>query len=368
MIDEDGYIQLLTLQEKMCEIIKNPARAKANKELFLQYSNLISKSLFRPQIYMVNRVCILCGRESTESAEPMILLDCGHDLCSLQCLQVLIDNQLDGNLGKYDTLKCQCGQKISGQCVKTAFGGEVKFRKVLTEVCKKFEPKLDCPICGEKLPASDFITLECDHRFCVNCITMSIEILIQEGNVGNQIMCPDCQKVVDPHIIINLIDPETKEKYDDFLLRSLDAEPGTRYVCCIGKPGVNCKFSMFISVDREVVNCEVCGASFCPKCKNEPHPKMTCEQKKKFMNFSDPYLKSQLEAGIMKLCPWCNTPVMKDDACKYVVCIAEQCGGKTFFCWDCGIKLMSKHEPHPCVTKDVISNRFKAFFKKLWIF
>jgi hypothetical protein len=282
-------------------------------------------------------------------------------------MKVLIDNQLGGNLGKYDCLKCQCGEKISTKCTKAAFGGDEKFRQALNEVSKEFEPKIECTICFEEKHISDFKTLECEHRYCIDCLKMGIEIMIQDGIVGDQIMCEKCKTVVDPHIIINLIDPETKEKYDDFLLRSLDAEPGTRYVRCIGKPGVNCKFSMFISVDREVFNCEVCGVSFCPECKNEPHPKMTCEQEKKVKNFSDPYIRSQLEAGVMKLCPWCNEPVMKDDACKYVTCITEQCAGQKFFCWDCKKRLMKKHEIHKCRTKDIFWNRVKAFIKKFKI-
>ena len=305
---------------------------------------------------MANRNCILCYRESTEST---IVLECGHYFCSLNCIQVLIEDQLGGNLGKYDSLKCQCGEKFPTKCIKAAYGGEEKFREILNEVCRRFEPQLECPICFDNLPASDFITLGCEHRYCVNCLKLSTKLLLQDGHYFEDIKCYKCAHVIDPYIILALIDSETKQQYENFLLEKFSAEPKTMYVRCIGRPGINCKFGMFIPVDQEVFNCEVCNASFCPKCKNKPHPTITCEQ----MCISDPYFKSQIDAMIMKPCPWCNYPVFEKKTCKYITCNSEQCQGKNSFCWDCGIKLS---EMHSCDTNEVLIHRYRTLFRNIF--
>ena len=51
------------------------------------------------------------------------------------------------------------------------------------------------------------------------------------------------------------------------------------------------------------------------------------------MNFSDPYFKGQLEAGVLGLSTWCNIPVMKYDTFKYAIWLEEHCGGKTLYFW-----------------------------------
>lgn len=359
---EVNSFELLKNLHKFNQILQNRSKAMNNREIFIKFIDSLQLSCYRVNAIQNKLKCQVCASEL--SPNP-ITLDCSHCLCSQNCMQSLVDSQLSGNLMNYSNLTCTCSAKISRSVIIEAYGGQSNFSKILNDISKKFEPKLQCPICESELPASSFITLECDHRFCVDCIQMSIEILISEGRVGNEIICPMCSKVVDPLIIINLIDEETKEKYDDFLLNSLDAKPGEIYLRCIGRPGVNCKFGTFVSVDREVFECPVCNVKFCPKCKFDLHPKMTCEQKKAMESKDNSMFKEFLDDGTMKICPWCTTPVMKDEKCKYVTCDAG-CGGKRFFCWDCQKKLQSKHEPHQCVSKDVISNRIKGFFKGIF--
>ena len=307
-----------------------------------------------------NRVCQVC---SSELSKAPIVLDCLHCLCSLNCLESLVDSQLSGNLGNFANLACPCSERISRSVVIEAYGGQANFKVISKEVSKKFEPKLTCPICESELPASSFITLECDHRYCEDCIRMSIEILISEGSVGDSIVCPMCDNVIYYMIIINLIDEGTKEKYDDFLIRRIPPNKGERYITCQGRAGVNCKYSAFVSVYRDEFKCPVCEATFCLKCNMDVHPKLSCEQKKAMDSSENSMFKEFLDTGVMKICPWCNTPVMKDEKCKYVTC---KCGENSFFCWDCLKKLKSKHEAHQCVSPEIRSNIFKAFIKKIF--
>lgn len=358
---EEGSFNLLNNQRLFNSYLKSRSKAIDGHSLFKKFTDSLQSSSFRVKVIPKKRVCQVC---SSELSKALIVFDCSHCLCSLDCLKSLVDSQLSGNLGNYENLTCPCSAKISCSVIIEAYGGRDNFRRIINEISKMFEIKLTCPICGSELPASSFITLECDHRYCSDCIQMSIEILISEGRVGKEIICPECEKVVDPMIIYNLIDAETREKYDDFLLRSLDSNPGERYIRCIGKAGVNCKYGTFVSVDRDEFKCPVCEATFCPKCKMNVHPKISCEQKKAMESSENSVFKEFLESGVMKLCPWCTTAVMKDEKCKYVTCDAG-CGGKNFFCWDCLKKLKSKHEPHQCVTQDVISNRIKGFFKNI---
>ena len=295
----------------------------------------------------------------TKSCE--FALPCGHRICSAECLQELIRKQTENRIENYSITKCLvCDEKIPRELLCKAFGGEDSFRNSIRLSSRMFEPKLLCEFCYIELPASDFITLECNHRACQACMKSFVESFINEGKVGKDISCPHCQAEIDYHIISNVIDSETQTKYDNFLMRRVEATAKNEvYLVCISKPGANCDFAEFISVDREEYSCPKCQAHFCAKCKQDWHPKLSCAQFK-LMQGVDPHIQDDIKNDRATYCPWCDVLITRNGGCKYITCVSEACAKKKYFCWDCKAKLTEVHQVHKCHTPDVISNKIKA--------
>ncbi|OMJ76320.1 hypothetical protein SteCoe_24346 [Stentor coeruleus] len=358
---------LMLLQEKINLAMRNPIKMKQEEKLFIEFVSVLQKSLYRPYAISKKRGCEQCFKP-LEGIKNTIDLPCNHKICSEACYKLRVKDCIDENLLRADTLTCPCGELIPKRITVGVYGGQGKFSEYINRLSIMFEPKLMCGICGSEYPASKFITLNCDHRFCIDCVKMLLDYLINDGKVGDQITCGECNNPVDPQIIYTIIDEDTKEKYDTFLMKNLQAVSGESYVVCIGKPGVNCNYAQFISVDRDSYTCPECGVSFCPKCKLNVHPKITCEQQKILQSTDDPMIKEAINNGTMRLCAWCTTPVERSKGCKYITCESEFCKGKRYFCWDCNAKLTKKHEEHECVSEDVISNKIKKFIRNLFSF
>ena len=363
-MDDQKLYQLISCQQALNSLIRREPTSSSLERLFIEFSSLIADSMYRAVVTKILLPCEFCQKTLTPSGQGF---PCGHYICSQSCFFTQISHQLGSRLSRYENLKCACGESIPRSCTKLLFGGEEEFKIALNKSEKENEPKLLCQICEGTYPASDFITFDCDHRYCQDCVKMSLDYMISEGKVGNEICCPECKDPVNPQIIYAILDYETKEKYDGFLIRNLahsEANSGEYFVMCIGRPGVNCTYGQYIAESREEFTCPQCAVVFCPKCKLEVHPKITCDQQKDLKNISDPYFRIQIKEGKMKICPWCKTLIEKDEGCKYILCKSEDCKKtKRGFCWDCGAKLSKEHEVHQCITQDVISNRIKKFFK-----
>ena len=363
-MDKDNLECLLIAQNELNNCIKFQSPESILRRAFIEYFNQLQSSIYKAQVIPISDNCIHCGNHLFPSTK--IPLSCNHYICTGNCYNTLIKSQIDGNLSLYNQLACPCGAKIPKTITTQVFGGEEIFTKTLIATSVQFEPMIVCNICGENYRAGEFITLDCDHRYCKTCITSQVKILVDEGKVGNEISCPECQKPVEPLIIFNILDPETKDKYDKFLLRSLEGKKGEVFISCVGKPGVECEFGQFVSVDRVDYTCPVCGANFCPKCKEDVHLKITCEDQKIAKKYKDLGIEEFIKNGTMQFCPWCTAVVEKNDGCKYITCKSNECKSVRFFCWDCRTKLKVVHEEHKCTTKDVISNRIKRWFKNIF--
>jgi IBR domain, a half RING-finger domain len=300
--------------------------------------------------------CSYCSLLKT----PKYKLLCGDFLCSDDCFSNLISLKTEGRLEKYELVTCNvCSVKVDRSLLVRLFGSEENFRREINISSKRFETKITCDCCYLDKPISEFITLDCDHRMCEDCVRENLNTLVNEGKVGDDVSCFQCSRAIDYNIIVNVLDQDMRDKYDKFLLRKLETHLKNEvYITCVGKPGVDCEFGQFISVDREEYTCPKCGASFCAKCKKSIHPKITCKQAKEREGI-DIETKKSIEMGQASFCPWCDVLIYKDKGCKYIICTSPVCQGKRGFCWDCKTKLTQKHETHPCHTPDVISNRLK---------
>lgn len=347
--------RLMSLKDKLNTVLKSREglQSQSTKRLFLEFSNLLNGSIYTVSIKPCFYTCMFC--ENQNITENSYKLSCSHYICSDICFQSLITSQIPEGIHFYEKLQCRCTEKIDRSSIVHLFKGLENFQKAYRYSSDKFEIELECGICNIRQKASQFITLECDHRYCQNCTKTHADELIMNGKIGKDLSCPDCAREINPQIVLMLLDKKTQEKYEKYLILHHQVQSDEVLISCTGKPGVNCDFMQIVSVDREEFNCPECSACFCTRCKLDFHPKISCEQQRIIKNCEDPLIKMRLEDGSMGLCPWCNAKIEKDPkGCKYMTCRSETCSHKNrFFCWDCKKKLGKSHGMHECDTADI---------------
>eukprot|EP00361_Fabrea_salina_P005010 CAMPEP_0202436756 /NCGR_PEP_ID=MMETSP1345-20130828/26205_1 /ASSEMBLY_ACC=CAM_ASM_000843 /TAXON_ID=342563 /ORGANISM="Fabrea Fabrea salina" /LENGTH=226 /DNA_ID=CAMNT_0049050277 /DNA_START=192 /DNA_END=868 /DNA_ORIENTATION=+ len=165
--------------------------------------------------------------------------------------------------------------KLSIELVHYAFGGEATFNNLVKEKQEEQRPKFDCLICMQTNAVDEAITLECNHRYCFNCVKQFLEVEVREGRVAeNNLKCPDCNAAIDYNIISHVLEHEDFARYEDFALRNW--EPEEQGVIDFQCPGPDCKFRALVPEDFSEIECPN-GHKFCPKCKEQVHKGSTCE-------------------------------------------------------------------------------------------
>jgi len=116
----------------------------------------------------------------------------------------------------------------------------------------------------------DAITLKCDHRFCAMSLAADLTIKINEAKTGEDaLFCPFDKQPIEFAIISNILDKETIEKYDRFMLKSLfsnDKDENDAKVEC-----PKCEYLFFNEITENFKTlkkhtCFKCKLEFCPHC------------------------------------------------------------------------------------------------------
>ncbi|OMJ83966.1 hypothetical protein SteCoe_13299 [Stentor coeruleus] len=336
----------------------------------LQIKGMQVKVALRPK----GKKCLHCGRYITEkglmNAIPLWCNPTEHFMCSAECLQRQALVCTNYSLMDLNYVTCpMCRTTIHPEQIKESFGN--RFEMIQQDACdralknlldedskKQLEPKFTCQICIVDYAMSLAITLECDHRFCGACMKMYITGLIESAQVSEQNMkCPSCIQAMTLAEIEDLAGPELYEKYQKFLLRGIkineEDDPNMYIFNC---PGVDCEFFCFADKDLEEIECPKCYWQCCPKCYDKSHKGQTCEAYAEYMKSigkgDENFEKLIMMEGIVK-CPSCGAAVERISGCEFMVCTSSKCQGRTYFCYECGIKLPEDHAPHNCVKKNL---------------
>jgi hypothetical protein len=90
-------------------------------------------------------------------------------------------------------------------------------------------------VCLGQFKISDIITLDCDHRFCKECVKLDLETQIGEGKFAeDEIGCPACRKGgLSEQLLRYCIGKDMTDRLMDFRHRRLMAE-GVRIFQCQG--------------------------------------------------------------------------------------------------------------------------------------
>lgn len=74
---------------------------------------------------------------------------------------------------------CGCKEKINESLALEIYRAKPPiFKKQKPEPIKTI---LSCPICMGEYSVEEIVTLECDHKFCKNCVQMYIQTKVEEG-------------------------------------------------------------------------------------------------------------------------------------------------------------------------------------------
>lgn len=149
-------------------------------------------------------MCFVCDRKL--GSEEVALL-CGHRLCSPSCFTSYLQSQ---------------GERMAvcRHCLEPVM--QVEETKSLLDYSNrpKHKPKFTCDICTDEYLVESSITLECDHRFCIDCITSHVENLLDEGKVeSSQVKCPkqECPCEISYNEAKNLLNPAQFERLDKLM-------------------------------------------------------------------------------------------------------------------------------------------------------
>lgn len=224
------------------------------------------------------------------------------------------------------------------------------------EVCAKEErASAVCPICFDKLPFGKMVALDCDHRYCHECLAGFVEMNIREMRVtSKELVCqwrdPHCDMEITCFQVEGLIKEKNNELWNKYLdtAAKLWRPSGDDHYCLCPDP--KCSNRFLAEAEIRLAQCPVCRLEFCAPCGNLPHPAMTCEENKQFVKDSDENeqaLQELIKKEKWQRCPVCKAPCDRDTGCNYMTCYSSECRGSTNFCYICGDKLsMLDHVLH----------------------
>lgn len=332
-------MESLNSKVKQIENIINQRLYQVDIERFKRYVKALSVNIgklkleYTATVKINSKNCAKCGKQS-KGVGP---IDCHHHICSVHCLQKIMTEYHDMGMAWGDAYCPTCCSQISTKSLDQLFSGHQNY---VSWVNSKSVPNFDCEICYTSYSMDQAITLDCNHRYCQECISNMLAALIKDSEIGeNSLKCPNCNSAIDINIIQGNVSPEIFEKYNRFMINNWVPSPGETIFTC---PGVDCENRVLIPEDLKSFNCAKCKLNCCPQCKEKPHKKYTCEeyaQWKRKNNKGEDEMEKLVRAEQLIKCPVCVAVCQKTEGCNFMTCSSGRCQKNTFFCYLCGSQL-----------------------------
>lgn len=227
-----------------------------------------------------------------------------------------------------------------------------------------------CEIClDDEAPIDGAITLDCDHRFCQECLSGFICSKIESREIGeDELKCPsaECSVHIRHDIIkgstVDVGKPNIYEKYltfatDKYLEETIEAGAALR---C---PNESCNFVFQWHPDGSSLafKCHNCSSEYCLNCAlvedesgsgrgiGPGHAPLSCEEQREKMRKEkeeqrkfdewkklNARAKELFEAMVKKngwkSCPSCHCVIERTEGCDHMTCKTCKCN----FCFICG--------------------------------
>lgn len=213
--------------------------------------------------------CDKCKKNEGQS------FNCPHKFC-LDCLRIKAEESY--KKGEIDLIKCDCGIEIPETAVAESFGSKSIYlhtkEKYLLAIIEEADAiKFTCGICMGKYKIDIGITLDCDHRYCEECMKQYFTERISSSNVSEkEFVCPDCQNPVEHNIIRGVVGDTLYEKYLNFAFRNWRPEEGNILKYC-----AFCEGAAEIQAESKYFKCPKCKRAYCPQCNQEHDQKIDCD-------------------------------------------------------------------------------------------
>lgn len=256
-----------------------------------------------------------CGRNRIE-------LPCKHIFCECS-MRALLESQ---SLMKRPTIEymCYCKAKIPASHINRILASRLSPNigaqaSGLPYVVNLPASSFTCNICSTNLRVDEGITLDCNDRFCSNCINDYITFQIN-SNQFDKIKCPlsQCNTPISESIIQAQVDSSTYQKLNDYRLKHLPDTQDERIVTCS-----KCDAPYYVDKnERRAIQCARCKTSMCMEL-----------------------IQQDLQIQGVKTCPKCKNGVTKDGGCNFVRCPYQGC--RVSFCYLCTTEISQEsHYSH----------------------
>ena len=200
---------------------------------------------------------------------------------------------------------------------------------------------IHCPICYAK--SIEFLTLPCEHRFCIDCASQYIQSLLGCCLVTSDVLvCPCCDKPIDDSTIQAAIGQSEYARLAE-LREKLTVErlvaANKAFYCNLD----NCSGYAHTFDTSEVATCTKCRTPLCKQCKQPTHPGIQCDDFD-LANEEVKAVEELLKALHWKKCAYCGQGIEKVDGCQFVRCRSSVCASTdNAICYLCGKGLTEKH-------------------------
>jgi len=198
----------------------------------------------------------------------------------------------------------------------------------------------ECQICFCDYEPSEFLSLECGHKFCKECWDGQLEVASKKNSVIT-LKCPEesCPLVITTERLGKMGLEKNSESFKLFQ-KQVNRFQMTNFIGCNKAykfcPGVGCeKIIQVLDSSLQDTVCD-CGKMFCWSCSHDAHSPCPCKVaeawRDKNAGATDDDMKWIISNS--KKCPGCSYWIERSQGCNHMTCRRQECGHE--FCWMCG--------------------------------
>lgn len=207
------------------------------------------------------------------------------------------------------------------------------------------EIEVYCSIHLGNCKISETLTLNCNHRFCSDCLIADWTNNINNGFVdSSRLKCPHdgCNVPISYSELKGNLPANIFKKYEEFSFNNFSIKESDKKEKIVICPDPKCQIKSFIWAEASFFTCWKCKEKFCAECSGnwKNHEGLTCEEfktnKENGITKEDLAMNKIIENEKWMKCPKCKIIVEKIEFCNFIRCRSNVCQKKTCFCYLCG--------------------------------
>lgn len=195
----------------------------------------------------------------------------------------------------------------------------------------------ECQCCFEKVPEMTGLHMSpgaegCDHVICPECFRRLVSGQIEKKELCTCPLCPAASASVVPSWLVrSVLGDGMAARLSDVEQIHLGMADGGQirlWEC----PTPDCRNRRVVDEDwdpqqvpdtERIVNCEFCNKRICVRCNVEEHEGFSCQHFREWRqanNSSEQSYAVMMQQGLIKPCPKCATPILKNGGCDHMTC------------------------------------------------